>query len=164
MIIAGVDPGKEGAIALLDTRLGTLRIIDMPKKIVKTSKGKKERIDGDMLGFLMHGERIDVACIEHVSARRGQGVSSMFSFGEAFGIAQQQFAAHLVPSTLIRPQEWQRLCRVAGGEHVKDNARDRAVMLYPAYAGYFGRKMDSGRADATLIAHARAIQLGEIDG
>lgn len=160
MIIAGVDPGALGAIALYDTGLGTLEIIDMPTKIEKVRTSKRTRVDSVALGFELHDRRIDEAVIEKVASRSQQGVASMFAFGKATGIVEGVFAGMLVPVQTIRPQEWQRLAKVAGGEFVKDNARDRAAMLFPAYAGYFGRKKDSGRADAALIAYAHAVRLG----
>lgn len=160
MIIAGVDPGASGAIALYDTGLGTLEILDMPTKIEKVRTEKRSRVDSERLGFELHDRTIDEAVIEKVAARPNQGVASMFAFGKATGIVEGVFAGMLVPVQTIRPQEWQRLAKVAGGEFVKDNARDRAAMLFPAYAGYFGRKKDSGRADAALIAYAHAIRLG----
>ena len=161
MKIAGVDPGAFGAVAIYDTALGTLELIDMPTRIEKVRTEKRTRVDSAELGLRLHGRTIDEACIEKVASRQNQGVASMFAFGKAAGIVEGVFAGLLVPVSFLRPQEWQRLARVAGGEFVKDNARDRAVMLFPAYAAWFGRKKDSGRADAALIAYARAIELGE---
>lgn len=160
MIVAGVDPGIAGAVAIFDTALGTLELIDMPTYIEKVRTSKRERVDAMALGIDLHARHIDEACIEKVGSRPGQGGSSMFSFGRSAGIPEGVLAGQLVPVSFMTPQKWQKLARVAGGEHVKDNARDRAVMLFPAYAAKFGRKADSGRADATLIAYARALELG----
>jgi len=160
--IAGVDPGATGAVAIIDTQLGTLELIDMPVRTVKIRTTKRQRVDAAALGLELHNRTLDEAVVEQVAARPGQGVSSMFHFGRALGVVEGVFAALLVPVRHVRPQEWQRAARVRGGEHVKDHARDRAVQLFPAYAACFGRKRDSGRADATLIAYARARELGEM--
>lgn len=162
MIIAGVDPGATGAIAIYDTGLGTLRVLDMPTEVHKIGATKRLRVSASGLGVELANCAIDEAVIEQVQARPRQGVASMFHFGRSLGVVEGVFAGQGVPLRLMRPQQWQRLVRVAGGEHVKDHARDRAVMLFPAYAGLFGRKKDSGRADAALIAYARALELGEV--
>lgn len=161
MRIAGVDPGAFGAVAIYDTALGTLELIDMPTRVEKVRTEKRTRVDSAELGLQLARCTIDEACIEKVASRQNQGVASMFAFGKAAGIVEGVFAGLLVPLSFLPPQQWQRLARVAGGEFVKDNARDRAVMLFPAYAEWFGRKKDSGRADATLIAYARAVELGQ---
>lgn len=161
MKIAGVDPGAFGAIAIYDTALGTLEIIDMPTRTEKVRTERRTRVDSAELGLQLAGRPVDEACIEKVASRQSQGVASMFAFGKAAGIVEGVFAGLLVPMSFLPPQQWQRLAKVAGGEFVKDNARDRAVMLFPAYAAWFGRKKDSGRADAALIAYARAVELGE---
>ena len=49
-----------------------------------------------------------MCCLEHVGARPGQGVTSMFSFGENFGFIQGLLTAYSIPFELVRPQKWKK--------------------------------------------------------
>lgn len=165
MILAGVDPGAYGAVVWINSKdLKIIAHLDMPTYIEKVRTSKKVRVDAQALAAELRRNELlfptDEAVIEKVAARQQQGVSSMFAFGKAAGILEGVFAGIGIPFRTLRPQEWQRLARVQGGEHIKDNARDRAAMLFPGRADLFGRKKDSGRADAALIAYARAVELG----
>lgn len=164
MIVAGVDPGLTGAVVLWDTETNELEIHDMPTYSEKSRKGMKTWVDAKALARTMTlvAGIVDVACVEKVGARPGQGVSSMFAFGRSAGIVEGVMACVSDELITLRPQQWQPLARVRGGEHVKDNARHRAQELFPAYAEQFKRKKDSGRADAALIAYATAKLKGAI--
>jgi crossover junction endodeoxyribonuclease RuvC len=161
--VLGVDPGASGALVIYDTALGTLEIHDMPTYIEKLRSGKKRvRVDAPALGQWLRRQRIDTASLEKVGAMKGQGTTSMFAFGQALGTVEGALGHMGIPVSYYAPKEWQRVCRVAGGEHIKDNARAKAQKFFPGYAGLFTRKKDSGRADATLIAYAKATE-GEND-
>ncbi len=166
MIVAGVDPGATGAIFVLDTETRAMWCYDMPTVTYVDSKRRKlQRVDPMLVERIMvqhelvHG-RIDVSCVEKVGAMAKQGLSSTFAFGRAAGIVEGVMAAHSADLIVMRPQEWQPLARVKGGEHIKDNARERAQQLFPERAEWFKLKKHSGRADAALIAYATAIKLG----
>lgn len=155
MRLLGVDPGFTGALAIYDTELGTLEIADMPCRSLKTGATIKQEVDGAALQrWLCQHAPIDLACVEKVAARRGQGVATMYGFGEATGTVLGVIYGLGIPAVRRRPQEWQQKVKLKGGEHIKDHSRDKAVMLFPAYAAFFGRKKDSGRSDAALIAYS----------
>lgn len=157
MRFLGVDPGFTGALAIYDTDLGTLEVFDMPCRPLKTDAVVKQEIDErELLFWLEEHAPIDVACVEKVGARSKQGLASTFAFGEATGAVLGVIAGFGVPIKRLSPKQWQRIVKLQGGEHIKDHSRDKAVLLFPAYAAYFGRKKDSGRSDATLIAYALA--------
>jgi crossover junction endodeoxyribonuclease RuvC len=80
-----------------------------------------------------------------------QGVTSVFTFGVAFGVVRGVLAALHIPVTYITPQSWQRTMKVPQG---KDGSRQRATQLLPRYGDRFVRVRDNGRSDATLIALA----------
>lgn len=165
MIVAGVDPGATGAVAIFDTERRTLELIDMPTFVEQQSRGKKKtRVDAMALARIMTlvVGVIDVACVEKVGAMTGQGTSSMFAFGRATGIVEGVLACVSDRLITLRPQQWQPLARVKGGADIKLHARNRAMVLFPNNAHQFKRVKDSGRADAALIAYATAIQLGAI--
>ena len=152
-----MDPGAVGALVIYDDATQSLTIYDMPTYEEKVGTEKRVRVDAFTLGRWLRDQEIDVAYIEKVGARPNQGVSSMFAFGRAAGIVEGALGALGVSVRFLRPQQWQRLAHVAGGEFVKDNARAKVQKLFPAQAAEFKRKKDSGRADAALIAYAGAL-------
>lgn len=153
MLILGVDPGLSGALALLDTDLHVVAVQDMP---VHRTRGTKHEIDPVGLAGIIRDWAPEHAWIEIVGARPGQGVTSMFRFGLAVGLARGVLAAAGVPVSGVTPQEWRRLARAPDG---KDGSRARAIQLFPAQADLFSRVKDDGRAEATLIAWAGHLTL-----
>jgi crossover junction endodeoxyribonuclease RuvC len=151
MRIAGIDPGATGAVAVLDTELGTLEIFDTPTALVKVGTRSVQRIMPASFARLLKSHRVDVAALERVHAMPKQGVSSTFAFGHAYGVVEGILAALEIPYDLLDPQKWQTLARMPKG---KDAGRARAVQLFPAYAELFARAKDHGRSDAALIAYA----------
>lgn len=152
MIYIGIDPGLSGAIAFLDTQNGSLDIVDMPAVEVLRNGKKKREVSAQMLAGLIRSRtngRPVSAALERVNAMRGQGVSSVFSFGRSSGIIEGVIAALNFPLTLVTPQRWQKEVGVRGG---KDGSRLRAAELFPANASSFSRVKDDGRSDAALIA------------
>jgi crossover junction endodeoxyribonuclease RuvC len=154
-IYVGVDPGASGAIAFFYPLEGRLEVVDMPVvELVRNGKTKKE-ISSVMLANVFcedrSGEILDFnLTLEKVGAMPGQGVSSMFQFGRGVGMIEGVCAALSIPIDYVTPQTWQKQVGMRAG---KDGARERAMQLFPAYAGLFARKKDDGRADAALIAY-----------
>ncbi|HJQ13048.1 MAG TPA: hypothetical protein VJ840_18595 [Gemmatimonadaceae bacterium] len=151
MRIIGIDPGLDGAIALIDTELVKLHVEDMPTYEIKVGRSNKRRVSALGLAATLVDLKADHVVIEKVGAMPGQGVTSMFSFGYTAGMIEGIVAALNVPYNYLTPQEWQKLARVAGG---KDGSREKASRLFPCDADLFMRKKDNGRSDAVLIAYA----------
>ena len=149
MRVLGIDPGANGALAVVEGgRL--VDLVDMPTMTVKRGSREVREVNAPALGAVLENlQPIDAAMLEQVGAMPGQGVSSMFAFGRAVGVLEGALGAAKIPYTRIPPQEWQRGMRVRGG---KDGARERAMALFPARAADFDRKKDDGRADAGVIA------------
>jgi crossover junction endodeoxyribonuclease RuvC len=146
----GVDPGMSGALAILEgERL--IQIIDMPVVEVEINGKLKRRISPEMLvsELGMYLDFVTCAYVEKVSAMPGQGVSSMFAFGEALGLIRGIFAGLRVPCFLVPPSAWKRTLKVPQG---KDASRAMAAQLWPLNAAEFKRVKDDGRAEAALIA------------
>ena len=148
-IIFGVDPGLSGAVAILDSHGSLVGIHDMPTMAKGTGK-KKQVNPAALTGFLAgySGCGGATAYLERVSAMPGQGVSSVFAFGESYGVIRGVLAAAYIPLELVTPQAWKRRFGLLGTE--KDAARTKAIELYPEAS--LARKKDIGRADALLIA------------
>jgi crossover junction endodeoxyribonuclease RuvC len=150
VIYIGIDPGLNGAIAFLDAEKGHLSIMDMPILEVKRNNKTKNEVNpvGVAIAMGLAG-KVSHAVLERVGAMPGQGVTSVFSFGRSVGIIEGVLATMLIPVDIVTPQAWQKAAGARGG---KDGSRQRAMELFPNYAGMFIRKKDDGRADAALMA------------
>jgi len=148
MLIYGIDPGYTGAITLYWPSTGDIEVYDMPT--LMNPKGKTVL---DMHAILQILEPEDdgqrVAYIEQVSAMPGQGVSSMFRFGQQFGALQMALAATKTPTHYVTPAVWKKHF---GLSREKGVSRGLAMQRFPAFAETFKRAKDDGRAEATLIA------------
>jgi crossover junction endodeoxyribonuclease RuvC len=160
MRVLGIDPGINGAIALYDTDTLALDVLDVPILKVMTST-RKSRSELDVASILQIVLDLapDRAFIEQVAAMPGQGVVSMFRFGDAFGVLRGVVTGAQIPLDYVRPQEWQKLVRMPKGD---DAGRLRVNQLFPKSTNLFKRKLDHNRADAALIAYAGSIILKEI--
>jgi crossover junction endodeoxyribonuclease RuvC len=147
-IVAGIDPGLSGAIALVDAQR-VLSVQDMPTYVIAVGRKQRQELDQGSLSELLTGGAIAHVMIERVAARPGQGVTSMFRFGYCAGAVAGMVSALRLPYSFVLPIVWQR---AAGCGASGDAARQRAAQLYPAISCELTRKRDGGRADAILIA------------
>ncbi len=150
--IIGIDPGAGGAIAILERGGRLVHVFDMPAVEVVTGGKAKRRVSPEMLAAELRLYNVDgtVAFIEQVGAMPGQGVSSMFAFGEAFGLAKGVLAGLAIPVQSVTPGKWKKALQLNAG---KDGARAKAAALWPEQAGEFRRVKDDGKAEAALIAY-----------
>lgn len=149
--IIGVDPGAAGAIAILEDTGKLVHVFDMPSVEVVTGGKAKRRVSPEMLAaeLRLYANQGAVACVEQVGAMPGQGVSSMFAFGQAFGIVLGVMAGLAIPCQTITPAKWKKDMKLNAG---KDAARAKAAQVWPGQAGEFKRVKDDGKAEAALIA------------
>lgn len=153
MRVAGLDPGASGAIAVVEDGLCT-DLIDMPVTMVTVGKTAKARISPELLAQVLRDLMpLDVAYVEEVASMPKQGVSSVFTFGQAHGMLLGAVAASGVRLVRIRPQGWQAMVGLKGA----DDPRAKAVALYPGRVGDLNLVKHAGRADALLIAHVGAM-------
>lgn len=148
----GVDPGLDGAFAVLDKNGELIQVYDMPTVEVIVNKKAKRKVAPAAIADELKIYTTDGRCVaicESVSARPGQGVTSMFGFGRSLGVVEGVLAGMGIPYELVPPPTWVKHMRVAPG---KGGSRSRAMEIWPAKAGEFKRVMDDGRADAALIA------------
>lgn len=149
MLIYGIDCGFNGAIAEFYPDSWTLYVHDMPTVPGQTGKtGLNMRGVYDVLDAgETRGQRI--VWMEKVSARPGQGVSSMFRFGQQFGALEMAVAAHGHQLRMVTPGAWKKHFGLTSD---KGAARSVAMQRFPAMASMFSRVRDDGRAEAALIA------------
>jgi crossover junction endodeoxyribonuclease RuvC len=88
--------------------------------------------------------------IEQVSAMPGQGVTSMFNFGQSFGILKGICSAMQLPMYFVRPAKWKKYFNLINSE--KDASRTKAIEVFPYFSSQLSRKKDSNKADAILLA------------
>jgi crossover junction endodeoxyribonuclease RuvC len=155
MVILGIDPGKDGAVALLSD--SNNEVIDTP--MLSPGKGKRAYDEPEMLRYLTsyqafaEGHGGLVAVLEQVHAMPGQGVTSMFSMGEGYGLWRGLFVGLGIPYQLVTPQAWKKLVLAGFGLKDKNASYQVASRLYPSMnlMGARGGIKD-GRSDAVCLA------------
>ena len=150
--IIAVDPGINGAIAILEKSGELVQVFEMPSVEVVVGGKAKRRVSPEMLAAELRLYNVSgtVAIIEQVGAMPGQGVSSMFAFGEAFGLVKGVLAGMTIPFQTITPGKWKKALNLNAG---KDASRAKAAALFPEHASEFRRVKDDGKAEAALIAY-----------
>ena len=151
MIIFGIDPGMSGAISILDGKK-VIEVFDMPTMI--DGKKNKKQVNGSQVTNIIK-ERLNdnkeiVVVVEHVNAMPGQGVTSMFNFGQSFGVIKGICSALSLPIYFVRPTKWKKYFNLIKTN--KDASRTKVIEAYPEISSKLHRKKDSNRADAILIA------------
>jgi len=153
MLIIGIDPGISGAICFF-LNGEVIDIIDMPS--MADGKKNKRQINSQQV-FNEISERIKnfskkeiIVVIEQVSAMPGQGVTSMFNFGQSFGVIKGVCAALNIPIYFVRPLKWKKHFDLVKTN--KDASRTKAIQIYPHISDKISKKKDSNKADAILIA------------
>jgi len=153
MLIIGIDPGISGAICFFEDGK-IVDVIEMPT--MAEGKKNKKQVNGNQLfneikkriSFSRY-ENISVV-VEHVSAMPGQGVTSMFNFGQSFGVIKGICSAMQLPIHFIRPTKWKKYFNLI--KTSKDASRSRAIEIFPKASEKLKRKKDSNKADAILLA------------
>ena len=154
MIIVGVDPGIAGAICFFSNGK-VIDVIDMPtmaegKKNKKQVNGRQIFNEISSLKNKVSNEKISVV-VEHVSAMPGQGVTSMFNFGQSFGVIKGICSAMELPIFYVRPAKWKKYYNLINSE--KDASRTKVIEMFPKISYKLSKKKDNNKADAILIAH-----------
>ena len=153
MLIIGIDPGISGSICFFKN--GEIKdVIDMPT--MTDGKKNKKQVNGSQIYNEISKRIIDLdkknikVVIEQVSAMPGQGVTSMFNFGQSFGILKGICSAMQLPMYFVRPAKWKKYFGLIKSE--KDASRTKAIEMFPYFSSQLSKKKDSNKADAILIA------------
>lgn len=138
MIYIGIDPGKTGSLAYISNNV--IKVIPFdPRNYVKDLQ-------------IISSEGPAVCCLEHVSAMPGQGVTSMFNFGENFGWIQGVLEAFGIPYQLVRPQKWKKEFSITGDKNSSIAVCKRLFPDVSLLRTDKCRKEDSNFAEALLMA------------
>jgi crossover junction endodeoxyribonuclease RuvC len=153
MFIIGIDPGISGSICFFEEGK-IIDVVEMPN-MTEGKKNKKQvngaQIYNEISNRIKNMEKKDIkVIIEQVSAMPGQGVTSMFNFGQSFGILKGICSAMQLPMYFVRPAKWKKYFNLLNSE--KDASRTKAIEIFPYFSSQLARKKDSNKADAILIA------------
>jgi crossover junction endodeoxyribonuclease RuvC len=151
MKIIGIDPGLSGGIAVLENNK-VLNIFDMP--VMPEGKKNKRQLNSAQLVALIK-ENTDSnedtsVVVEQVNAMPGQGVTSMFNFGQTFGAIKGVCAALGLPIFFVRPSKWKKHFELINSS--KDSSRTKVIEMYPSLSSQLSKKKDVNKSDAILIA------------
>jgi crossover junction endodeoxyribonuclease RuvC len=145
----GIDPGIHGGMAMLEIDENNARVVDAID-IPTIGTGAKERVNVHAVQewILQHGPQFGF--VERGQAMPKQGASSGFKFGRSVGSIEATIMLCNVPLEIIEPSMWKRALRLPGRD--KEQARQRALAIFPQAAALLARKKDHQRAEAMLIA------------
>jgi crossover junction endodeoxyribonuclease RuvC len=153
MLIIGIDPGISGSICFFEDGK-ILDVLEMPT--MTDGKKNKKQVNGaqiynEISTKIRSIEKQNLrVIIEQVSAMPGQGVTSMFNFGQSFGILKGICSAMQLPMYFVRPAKWKKYFGLIKSE--KDASRTKAIEMFPYFSSQLSKKKDSNKADAILIA------------
>lgn len=149
MRVLGIDPGKAGAIAIIDG-LSLLRVFDMPVTALKKGTTLDAHTLNGLLAEVLHDcGPVDLAVIERVHSTPQMGVSSAFDFGRSFGVVEMALIARGIRLEYVTPQAWKKSLGLNGD---KASSLALARAKWPDAEEWFRRKKDEGRAESALIA------------
>ena len=153
MLIIGIDPGISGSICFFkDGKI--IDVIEMPS--MADGKKNKRQVNGSQvyneisLRIKNLNKNEVKVVIEQVSAMPGQGVTSMFNFGQSFGILKGICSAMQLSMHFVRPTKWKKYFNLINSE--KDASRTKAIEIFPYISSELSKKKDANKADAILLA------------
>jgi crossover junction endodeoxyribonuclease RuvC len=135
MLIIGIDPGITGSICFFEDGK-ILDVVEMPT--MTEGKKNKKQVNGSQIynEIKKRIEKIDKkdikVIIEQVSAMPGQGVTSMFNFGQSYGILKGMCSAMQLPMYFVRPAKWKKYFNLINSE--KDASRTKAIEIFPYFS------------------------------
>tara|TARA_B100001123_G_scaffold174370_1_gene200266 strand:+ start:730 stop:1224 length:495 start_codon:yes stop_codon:yes gene_type:complete len=153
MLIIGIDPGIAGAICFFQNG-EVLEVIDMPT--MAEGKKNKRQVNGRQIyneissRIKNYSSKEVKVVVEQVSAMPGQGVTSMFNFGQSYGVIKGICAAMQLPIFFVRPTKWKKHFELINSQ--KDSSRTKAIEIFPKISSVLSKKKDANKADAILIA------------
>jgi len=151
MRIIGIDPGLSGAIAIIEDNK-IREMFDMP--VMSDGKKNKRQLNSALLVKLIKDNiknlEDTIMVVEQVNAMPGQGVTSMFNFGQTFGAIKGICAALGLPIFFVRPAKWKKHFELINSS--KDASRTKVIEMYPSISQQLSKKKDVNKSDAILIA------------
>ena len=153
MLVIGIDPGINGSICFFDDGK-IIDLIEMPS--MASGKKNKRQVNGaqiynEISQKIKNFEKKNIkVVIEQVSAMPGQGVTSMFNFGQSFGVLKGICSAMQLSMHFVTPAKWKKYFNLINSQ--KDASRTKAIEVFPYISSHLSKKKDANKADAILIA------------
>ena len=153
MLIIGIDPGITGSICFFEDGK-IINLVEMPN--MTDGKKNKKQVNGaqiynEISSKIKNIEKKNIkVVIEQVSAMPGQGVTSMFNFGQSFGVLKGICSAMQLSVYFVRPAKWKKYFNLINSE--KDASRTKAIEVFPYISQQLSKKKDANKADAILIS------------
>lgn len=142
-MILGIDPGLDGGIAIISgSHIELLETIPTEKK----TGFIKRQVDAQKLSNILRVYPDIVCYLEKVASRPGQGVGSVFSFGDTYGTIRGVLGALNIPTYYVSPQRWKKELKISSKEDSLKASQD-------LFMGLKFRKKDHNIAEALLIAY-----------
>lgn len=157
MIVAGIDPGITGALALVNAARGeVIEVADFP---VLDGNSRKEPNEAELIALLVAWRERGCSLVvyEAQQAFPQQGRSSCFSLGVTYGVVRAALAASGIPREPVNPRTWKKAMGLTSD---KADSRMVALRLFPGATALLGRRKDEGRAEAMLLAAYAARRMG----
>ena len=148
-MIIGIDPGLDGGIAIIQGSH-----IELLETIPTETKGGfiKRQVDAQKLSNILRVYPDLVCYLEGVASRPGQGVASVFSFGDTYGAIRGVLGALNIPTYYVSPQKWKKELKISSKEDSLKAAEELLkASKTPDFWGKF-RKKDHNLAEAILLA------------
>jgi len=166
ILLLGIDPGVNGALALLWPKESNAEVYDLPTVVVQRGgKNRTEYNEGAVVELLAEHASAAHCYMEYVQPGsfggngRKAGSVSMFNFGDKFGFLRGVLHTLQIPFTLVRPVDWKRAVGLRSGA-TKGDSINLASQLYPCVRSSLTRKKDEHRAEALLLAHLGSLTYG----
>ena len=122
--------------------------------VMAEGKKNKRQLNSAQLVNIIKGNTNDdediAVIVEQVNAMPGQGVTSMFNFGQTFGAIKGVCAALGLPIFFVRPSKWKKHFELINSS--KDASRTKVIEMYPSFSKQLAKKKDVNKSDAILIA------------
>ena len=141
MRVIGIDPGLSGAIAILEEKK-VIGVFEMPV-MAEGKKNKRQLNSAQLVNIIqdnLNNKEEAIIVVEQVNAMPGQGVTSMFNFGQTFGAIKGVCAA----------LKWKKHFELINAS--KDSSRTKVIEMYPTLSNQLTKKKDVNKSDAILIA------------
>jgi hypothetical protein len=133
----GIDPGRQGALALLSTETNTVNCIDMPD----TTAALHDTIAAFPI--------ISGAMVEKPFYPQMIGVTNAAKIAMAYGTLIGALQWRDIPFREVPPKKWKAAMDLSSS---KSASREKAAQTFPAQSDLFKRVKDDGRAEAALLA------------
>lgn len=150
MIVAGIDPGKTGALAILYPD-DTAEVFRVPVQKISGKERPAWSLWARSWAMALDLATPDMVVIEHVAARPGQGVTSMFNFGRTLGFVEGLVAA-TTSAALYQPTPTAWKGKMGLLKADKNASREMVRRILPGLTPEVARVKDDGVAEALLLA------------